>query len=492
MLWQSLKISNALTKNIDKANFTIRASTGEYSPNLGNEVIIYNGATKIFGGLILSINEDVEAFGVINYQIDCVDYTRLLNAKLIAETYENQTVNAIIADIFGNYAPAGFTLTNVNCPIVLDYIQFNYAQIADCLKQLAQLVNYDWYVDYEKDLHFFAKEANAAPFALNDDDGSYVYNSLNIKKDNSQIKNVVIVRGGEYLGDTLTAHIKGNGTDFMFPLPYRYNDISATLSTTALNIGIDFSGDPDNYDVLWNRDEKVLKFKEIDVPSATAVLRVWGQPFLPVIVKQYNRVAIQSMVSAEGGSGEYEYIIIDENLNSREGARKRAAAELYAYARTISEGEFETEVDGLRSGQTLVVNSVSRGLSESYVINKVSISMMTPTTFRYKVNLITTRTFGMLDLLRELLQGKRDAVTSRTKEVMDLIEGGDELITLTEGSQTISKVHNPVSESMAMSETTSAQSLDYDVDFVVGPYVWGGFGSGDHKRQFNVDGSIIE
>ena len=75
---------------------------------------------------------------------------------------------------------------------------------------------------------------------------------------------------------------------------------------------------------------------------------------------------------------------------------------------------------------------------------------------------------------------------------MDLIEGGDELITLTEGSQTISKVHNPVSESMAMSETTSAQSLDYDVDFVVGPYVWGGFGSGDHKRQFNVDGSIIE
>ena len=209
------------------------------------------------------------------------------------------------------------------------------------------------------------------------------------------------------------------------------------------------------------------------------------------MVKQYNRAGIQTMVSSEGGDGEYEYIIIDKNLNSKDSARKRASAELYAYARTISEGEFETEVDGLRAGQTLIINSVARGLNESYIINKVTISTRTPDYLRYKVSLITTRTFGMIDLLRELIDAKKDSVTARTREILDLIEGADELITLTEGTATISKVHNPVAESMAINETTSAQSLDYDVDFVVGSYVWSGFGSGDTKRQFNIDGSII-
>ena len=464
--WQSLKIQNVLTSRIDRCSFIIETyGDTTYRPNLGHEVIIYRDATKIFGGLILSIEEAPEAYNIIGYKIECVDYTRLLDGKLVTEVYENMTINAIIADLIANWAPTGFTGVNVDCPNTINYIAFNYVPLSKCLKELAERFNYDWYVDYDKDIHFFNKEENAAPFSLNDNDGSYIFPTLQINRDNSQVKNVIIVRGGEYLADTLTAEIQTNGVDYMFNLPYRYEDFQATLSSTNLNVGIDFSSDPDLHDALWNRDEKVLKFKKTDTPSNAKLLKIIGRPYLPVIIKQKDNVSVEAMISAEGGNGEYEYLIIDQTINSKEGARQRAAAELYAYSQTISEADFETEVDGLKSGQRLHVVSAARDLDEYYIINKVNIRMRTADQFYYHVSLVTTRTFGMIEMLQNLILDKTKEVNLRKKEILDLIESFPEIITIDDGTPTLSKVHNPQSEAMSFAETLTVQSLNYDVDF---------------------------
>lgn len=493
--WKTLKIQNVLTNRVDRCTFNLNNYGDKtYHPINSGEVVIYNGATKIFGGVIISIQETSEAYKILQYKIEAVDYARLLDGKLVSTEYENQTVNDIIADLFDKYAPAGFTYNNVNCSDIISYIQFNYQPMSQCFRELAELTNYDWYVDYDKDLHFFAKESNTAPFDLNDDDGSYIFDSLDLRKDNTQIRNVVIVRGGEYLADTLTVNIQTNGIDRVYNLPYKYeyNTLNATLSATNLSIGIDFSADPDDYDVLFNKNEKVLKWKETDLPSSSAVLTIIGQPYLPVIVKQYNRESIQSMVSAEGGDGEYEYLIVDNTINTKEGARERAAAELYAYAATAKEGYFDTYTAGLISGQRIRVNSAVRGVDEYYVINKVTTIMRTPEQPKYQVSLMTTRTFGMIDMLRKLMQNKTKDVDTRKKEILDLIEGAIEEITFVEAPIATSKEHNPIAESVTPSESLTAQSIDYDVDFVLGPYTWGGEGSGDNDRQFNLDGSILE
>jgi len=73
--------------------------------------------------------------------------------------------------------------------------------------------------------------------------------------------------------------------DYIYNLGYKFEDFQATLSGQALSVGIDFSGEPDDYDALFNRDEKVLKFKEADKPSNAALLQVIGRPYLPVMVK---------------------------------------------------------------------------------------------------------------------------------------------------------------------------------------------------------------
>lgn len=61
------------------------------------------------------------------------------------------------------------------------------------MEELAKLQNYYWYIDYEKDVHFFDQETNVCPMEVTDT--SEVYGDLQITADISQLKNRQVVRG---------------------------------------------------------------------------------------------------------------------------------------------------------------------------------------------------------------------------------------------------------------------------------------------------------
>lgn len=418
----SIKINNILTNKRDMAEFFISTHSGDsYVPAMGGEVVIYDGATKIFGGIITQIQSKPQAFHLVNHQITCQDYTRLLDHKLVPDAFTNKTVDEIIATLAANYFPAGFTITNVDAPVMVSYVSFNYRPLAVCLQDLANMINYDWYVDYDKDVHFFAKETVPAPFGLTDTGGKYRYNTLLIRKDNSQIRNSVIVRGGEYIGSQLTVDIQTNGVDFFFPLPYRFSDFEATLSGSSLNIGIDNIDQPDSFDALYNFQEKILKFKEADKPANMQTIKAAGKPYLPVIVRYRSPASIAAMTSAEGGDGQYEYLIEDKSINSKEGARQRARAEILAYAQTLSEGEFVTETSGLRAGMAISVQSDSRNIDETFIINKVVTTQFSKDAFLYEVSLITTRTMDLIDVLQKLLLEGTKKLSIDPNETTDIV-----------------------------------------------------------------------
>lgn len=411
----SLRIDNILTQKRDTAKFSILNNTGDtYKPNLGAEVVVTDSGTRIFGGVITAIESKARAYAVIEHEINCQDYTRLLDHKLVSNSYTNQTVDQIIASLKSIYFPEGFTTTNVDAPVVIQYVAFNYKPLAACLTELAEAINYDWYVDYDKDIHFFAKETVAAPFSLSDTNGKYDFNSLIIRRDNSQIRNSIVVRGGEYIGSQLTTELEASGVDDIFPLPYKFSDFSATLTGDPLSVGIDYLDSPDNFDALYNFQEKILRFKSSDTPTSGSIIRIGGKPHLPVIVRYRSESHILSMVSAESNAtftsdGVYEYLIKDSSINSREGAIQRAQAEILAYATTLSEGEFVTKESGLKAGMAITIQSTARGINETFIINKVVTTQRSPTAFMYKISLITTRTMDIIQVLqRLLLQSTRD------------------------------------------------------------------------------------
>lgn len=491
LMYGSLKINNVITKRPDSCQFSLITPEYTTAPTMGQEVIVYDGATKIFAGVIIDLEEGAEAKKLLRYDVKCTDYVRLLSRKLVPATYTGQTVEAIIDDLITNYAQSGFTTNNVSCLKVINYIGFNYKPLDKCIEQLANLVGFDWYVDEDRDLHFFAKGTKSAPTDITDDGGVVEQESLVIRRDNSQIKNVIYVRGGEYLGTTFTSEIQADGVETIFNLPGRYNDLSVTLTGDPLTVGIDNISDPNSVDVLYNYQEKFIKFKEADKPSAGATIRYAGAPYIPVIVKERHPQSINTLASAEGGTGEYEFLIVDKTILSKEAARERARAELDAYKETISEGEFVTEYPGFLAGQTVRITSALRGIDEEFILNNVRITEFgTGGSLKYQCSFVTTKTMGILDYLQRLLLSSTEVIEVAKDEVIDTVEAFDETFGISDTTFTASVSHNPQSESVSMDETFTAQSLDYDVEFVLGPLGVDDAPSGK-KRIFILDGSPL-
>ena len=153
--WNSLRIQNILTSEVDTCSFVIKSyGDHQYTPKIAKEVIITDG-DRIFAGHIINITQQAQSYKIIKYECECVDYTRLLQKKLVSDTFEDQTISQIIETLITTYCNGyGFTTTNVDCSIEIERITFNYISVQQCLERLADIVNYNWWVDYNKNIYF--------------------------------------------------------------------------------------------------------------------------------------------------------------------------------------------------------------------------------------------------------------------------------------------------------------------------------------------------
>src|SRR3990167_7180797 len=138
---ESLRITNMLTSQVDRCRFLIRKfGDRTFAPAVRDEVVIELDGTKLFAGHIWELNENYGKIDDISYEVICVDYTKSLDARLVVDSFENQTVDQIVAYIRENYLPGGITTNNVDCPTEIKYVSFNYEYPSDCFRQLAEAV----------------------------------------------------------------------------------------------------------------------------------------------------------------------------------------------------------------------------------------------------------------------------------------------------------------------------------------------------------------
>lgn len=71
-------------------------------------------------------------------------------------------------------------------------IRAQYKKPTVLLEELAKLQKLYWYVDYERDIHFFEQESYTCQMQITDT--SEVYGDLSITADISQLKNRQVVR----------------------------------------------------------------------------------------------------------------------------------------------------------------------------------------------------------------------------------------------------------------------------------------------------------
>ena len=478
---ESLEIEQAI-REVDTCRFVVRryGAIG-FLPAVEQEVVITDTGTKVFAGYIKTIEEDTDpdsAYYML-YHCECKDYTDLLDRDVVARTYENDTISDIIDDIVDDFAGSGLTTTNVAGTENIVKLVVDYEPPHKVIQALADLVSKDWYVDYDKDIHFFAKEDNAAPFELTDTNGKYVKGSLKIRRDSTQIKNKIIVRGGEYEGSAFTEAFIGDGDQHTFALAYRYRNYSLKVNTVTQTVGLDNINDFTTKDALYNHNEKLLRFDPTSPPANGDTIEFTGDPLLPVLVQRAD-------TASQAIYGVRALRIVDKSIESKELARERAVAELNAYSQSISEGGFTTYESGLHAGQFITISSAIRGFaSERFLINRLSGRMRTSDAMVWTASLVTTKTFELLEFLQSLLLRDNRFLKVSENETLD--------ISVPEIIETIT-----VSESITVTlgadyqKTNTVDSADSRNVYLNNPPIWvaGSYnptGAGDRNRVAFAD-----
>lgn len=470
--WKSFNISGALTKEVDTLCFSLKIHSKDYyKPNVGDDVEVFDGEIKIFGGEIIKIDESVEGSKLLSYNVICQDYTHLMDKKLVFDTYEDEEIADIVKDIIATYCP-GFTTNNViDTGTELDYILFNYQQPSKCLRELAELIGYDWYVDYDKDIHFFNKKiGEEAAFNLDDNSGNYIFDSLIITEDDTQLRNIAYIRGGEYVGDNIEDKVGvGDGVTKTFKLPYRYDELpTVTVDGDPQEVGVAFIDNEDDFDCLWSYMEKIIRFK--NAPESGDV-KVTGKPLIPVLIKAKRSSSISVY-------GEYECIVVDKTIKTKQTARQRAEAEFNDYAVPVKNASFITTKPGLKPGQKINIQSDIRKIDQDYIIEKVIIKMRAPAGgFYYNIEASTGRTLGIIDFLQSQIEdtNKKVGVFKQEGEVLDIIVDLQNIdtVTISEDLKINDETHVvdlETIDAVTINESLIRAVIDSPPVWVYGPY----------------------
>lgn len=475
----SLVVEQNLTNEQDKASFAFVLKEGREVPEFDDDIVVYDGTTKIFAGKIVEVQETIAGSLIRVVKVNCVDHSLEFDRVLVARTYEGDTVADIVADLVDSFAP-GFTYENVTSNFIIEKIVFNQVPLSQCIRKLADIVRFDWYIDEDKDLHFFDKFTNTAPYDLTDTNGKYVYKSLVRSEDGSQLVNRVKVRGGEYDGSPYTDIITVVGNDTKsFGLPYKMANLAIELDTgsgfVAQGVGIDFvDAFGGGITVLYSFQTQSFRF-ENELADGNQI-RYTGNPKTQVLAVAEDSASILRLREryeethsepAPVGYGIIEKIIKDDTIASNQVARKRAAAELIAFADSIIDAQFTTYTAGLRAGMLLHAQSDKRGFEDDLIIKKIKFSALTPSEFIYDVQCISTQRFTLLEILRKVVTPAPRPEDER--EVSEPVFPVNETLTIVDEALKIDPFFP--TESIAIGEDHYKDAVDPgDVEWVYGYY----------------------
>jgi hypothetical protein len=410
----SLSFSQGVTKVPSTLQFTVKLTPDKTPPALGDTVILEEDSVRLFKGVIVQREDSIISGIARGLILTCKDGLHNFDALLVNKAYADTTVNAVITDIVTNYS-TGFTLDiPTSTPAIKSY-RFNYEEPSKCLQTIAQQIGWDWYIDPYDVVHFFNRGTETAPFEIDDTGGKAVFNTLSFDSNIVELKNSVFLRGGEYLDaiaeeDALDKYV-ADGEQVLINLGYKYNSIQVTINGTPLDVGTDFIHDPAEYDVLYNFQEKLLRWREDNKPDEGDIIAVFGNIYIPLIVQAEDTDSVNTYGRREG-------IKIDKSITSVLEAEAAATAILDEGSEGAAEGSFVTREKGLRAGQLIRINSSIFGVDDVYKINTIAGRISGYETFEYTVQFIKSGNYTFNDIMLDLLGRDKKNLTISDDEVI--------------------------------------------------------------------------
>lgn len=422
---QSLNVDNNIVMTYDSANLSIQLDGELPRPKTGQE-FIWNEVDKLtgaeirrdFGGVVVNVEETTEGPSLM-YKLTIKSYEHWFNRHLVTAWFNQDNAHKIVTSLINKFCP-GFTTKNVynQSPAIIPQY-FNYQKPSNCIKNICDQLEYGWYIDYWKDVHFYPIEAAKSPLPNNilDVDRDMIsYGDLVISENGEQIFNKIFLKGFKTRSNgPINLTFPCDGITQQWSLGYRasslkndvqiavYPSIAAFNSDTAFQttgkLGVGSSGTllTLKKDIIEGAPDQGVEPGTAYIHYTQHLVRVpdaLGSGTLPtgyVVAARFfylrdqiymgQDVTAQNKIGKiEGTDGVYEYMQEDKSLtNSTIGAPKaKAELMLIKYGMPQIKGSFVSYIPGWRAGQHFFLTTVKRmgGIKKTMHIHRVSKRMV--------------------------------------------------------------------------------------------------------------------
>jgi len=347
--------------------------SGTYRPVAGNTIVVAQDAVNRFGGYIESIEEQLIPGSdlAITYRCQCVDYSRLLDWREYAGSFENQTFFTIVKTIMdAKFSSSdGVSLAGVENPgsTIAERINDGLRPVTEWFRKIATATGYFFRIDENKVLKFGPLNvSNPAPFSLTS--ASRNKRDLRIIRQMGDYRNRQYVRTEYTTSGTLSKSFTGDGATrdfFQFDGPFILKP-TVTLDTgggpVAQTVGY-FGFDLTGFDFYVDKEGWGLhRYPAQSAPPAGSTIAMTYRVRFQNFTVQQDAAEIAARAAIQGDSGVIEAISEDRYIDTPVGLTARATDLLRQYGTIPIVVEFETNTtieptsNGLAPGQQITIN----------------------------------------------------------------------------------------------------------------------------------------
>lgn len=390
----------------------------------------YTEYEKVFGGVIdRPVAKNASLYGNAKmHDITCADWHYLAGKRIIAKAYKDMYAGDIVKDIIDNYlSQEGITAGDIQQGPVITEAIFNYIHIDEAMESLGEKAAFEWYIDPDKNLHFFSRSAFMAP--TNITETSDIKN-VQVEPSAEEYRNKQYIRAGKDITDPITKKFKGDGQSKTFTVDYDLA-LEPVVKVDGVTQTVGIRGLESTQQWFWNKGDKVISQadgEEVTPLTTSQTLEIIFQGYFDIVVVSYDQAAVEEMQDIEGGTGIHEAVLDDPSLTSRMSAFESASAKLRRYARIGSKVLFDTKITGLRPGQILPVELLSFGINQNdYLIESIKANEIGTHDGRllYQVSCVDgAATGGWANFFKKM------ATTNQTYVIYENIQENEVLITL--------------------------------------------------------------
>lgn len=309
-------------------------------------IVVSQDGTKKFAGYIERISERVEpGTEILCYRLECTDYSRLLDWRMYAGSFEGASFYDIVYAIWSAKLSAdGVTIGTVENPgiTITEVFQDGLNTVEAWFRKLANRTGYLYRIDEDKVLHFSPFTSNPAPFSIVW--GGDNWRNLEIDRPLGDYRNVQYVRTEYRVGSTFTAEFTGDGStrDFFVTQPM-FNAPTVTADAVAQTVGrfgIDLTG----FDVYYDVDGWGIHKYPAQTPYGVGVdIDVSFQALFSnqTVVEDAGEIAARA--SVQGDSGRIEAVHEDRYIRTLEAMEERGTGLLRQFGELATLLQFETD-----------------------------------------------------------------------------------------------------------------------------------------------------